>query len=65
MADPLRGGGLGVPLLLLSVLRAFILLRLWPGGLQVIQKPVYSCSRWGAGDHSDTSAAAAAILGFA
>lgn len=67
MADPLRaGGGLDAPLLLLSVVRAFTLLRLWPGRLQVIQKPVSSCSRRGAADHSARgTSAAAAVLGFA
>lgn len=64
MADPLTGGGLDAPLLLLAVVRAFILLS--PGGLQVFQEPVSSCSRCATGDHSasDTSAAAA-MLGFA
>lgn len=66
MADPLKGGELDASLLLLEVVRAFMLLGLWPGGHQVIQEPVSPCSRRGAGDHSasDTSAAAA-ILGCA
>lgn len=40
MADPLREGELDTPLLLLVVVRAFTLLRSWPGGLQVILKLV-------------------------